>query len=75
MRKRNVDAVEVPAHMKLLLSVDEAAAMMSIGRNLVYDLVMRRQIASVKLGRSRRIPVAALQEFVARQLAEFGKGA
>lgn len=75
MRKRNVDAVEVPAQMKLLLSVDEAAAMMSIGRNLVYDLVMRRQIASIKLRRSRRIPVAALQEFVARQLAEFGKGA
>lgn len=55
--------------VKLLLSVDEAARMLSLGRTLVYDLVMRREIASIKVGRMRRIPVAALQEFVGRQLA------
>src|SRR5690349_9864968 len=37
---------------KLLLSVAEAAAMLSLGRTQVYDLVMRRQIASIKIGRS-----------------------
>lgn len=55
--------------VKLLLSVDEAARVLSLGRTLVYDLVMRREIASIKVGRMRRIPVAALQEFVGRQLA------
>jgi excisionase family DNA binding protein len=60
--------------MKLLLSVDEAAAAMSLGRSLIYDLVMCQQIASIKVGRMRRIPVAALQEFVQRQLTNAHEG-
>lgn len=69
MRKRKADWSEGVMQVKLLLSVDEAARMLSLGRTLVYDLVMRREIASIKVGRMRRIPVAALQEFVGRQLA------
>ncbi len=68
MRKRNTQVPGVSPDMKLLLSVDEAAAAMSLGRSLVYNLVMCQQIASIKVGRMRRIPVAALQEFVERQL-------
>jgi hypothetical protein len=30
---------------------------------------MRREIRSIKLGRKRRIPVTALNDFVARQLS------
>lgn len=69
MRKRKADWSEGVMQVKLLLSVDEAARVLSLGRTLVYDLVMRREIASIKVGRMRRIPVAALQEFVGRQLA------
>jgi excisionase family DNA binding protein len=60
--------------LKLLLTVEEAAEVLSLGRTLVYELVMRRQIASIKVGRTRRIPVVALQEFVTRQLASLGSG-
>ncbi len=62
------------APVKVLLTIDEAAAALSLGRTYCYDLVMRNQIASIKLGRKRRIPVAALHEFVARQLMREGLG-
>jgi hypothetical protein len=41
----------------------------------MYDLVMRSEVASIKVGRMRRIPLAALQAFVTRQLADFERGA
>ena len=53
---------------ELLLSVDEAARRLSVGRSHLYDLLLRGQIESIKLGRSRRIPVAALERFVAERL-------
>jgi len=58
---------QLPA--KLLLTVEEAARALSVGRTLMWELVMRRKVKSIKVGRSRRVPVAALQEFVARELA------
>ncbi len=55
---------------KLLLTVEEAAERLSLGRTLVYDLVMRKQITSLKVGRARRIPVTALDEFVTHELGQ-----
>jgi excisionase family DNA binding protein len=68
MRKRNNDSGGLLHEGKVLLSVEEAASVMSLGRSFVYNLVMRREIASIKVGRMRRIPVIALQDFVSRQL-------
>jgi excisionase family DNA binding protein len=48
---------------------------LGLGRTFVYQMVMRNDIRSVKVGRKRRIPVLALEEFVARQLAETGQSA
>ncbi len=69
MRKRITDVSGDLAHVKLLLSVEEAAVALSLGRSLVYDLVMCGDIRSIKVRRTRRIPVDALQEYIARQLA------
>lgn len=56
---------------KKLLTVAEASRAMSIGRSLLYRLVMSGQIRSVVVGgRSRRIPVDALDAFIARELAD-----
>lgn len=49
---------------KLLLRVEEAAELLNIGRSAVYDLVRRRTLPSVKIGRCRRIPVAALRTYI-----------
>lgn len=54
---------------RLLLTVNEVAEALSLGRTFVYGLVMRGDIASIKIGNRRRIPVSSLQEFVERQLS------
>lgn len=51
---------------KLLLDVDEAAEALGVRRTHLYQLLSRGELESVKLGRSRRIPVGALEEYVAR---------
>ncbi|GAA6525038.1 hypothetical protein IDVR_08330 [Intrasporangium sp. DVR] len=51
---------------KLLLRVEEAADLLNIGRSAVYDLVRLRALPSVKIGRCRRIPLAALRDYVER---------
>jgi excisionase family DNA binding protein len=75
MRKRSVDPLGTPLEAKLLLSVEEAAVLMSLGRSIVYDLVMRQQIASIKVGRMRRIPVSALHNYVQQRLIDDARGA
>jgi len=61
--------VTLPAPQKLLLTIDEAADVLSLGRTYVYHLVMCNKIASVKLGRKRRIPISALQDFISQRIA------
>jgi excisionase family DNA binding protein len=66
MHKRINQTSTSEAESKLLLSVEEAAALMSLGRTLVYALVRRGEIASFKVGKSRRIPIGALRTFILR---------
>jgi excisionase family DNA binding protein len=68
MYRRNGRNSTALTDAKMLLSVDEAAGALSLGRTRMYELVMKGDIASLKLGRTRRIPVAALREYVSRQL-------
>jgi excisionase family DNA binding protein len=49
---------------KLLLRPEEAAELLSIGRSKVYELIGTGELASVRIGASRRIPAQALAEFV-----------
>ena len=51
----------------LLLTMIEAARVLSIGRTTMYELVGAGEIDVVHIGRSARVPVEALQEFVDRQ--------
>jgi excisionase family DNA binding protein len=50
----------------LLLTVEEAAKRLGIGRTTFYGLVMSGEIESVPLGRLRRIPAECLTEYVER---------
>jgi excisionase family DNA binding protein len=56
----------------LLLRVEEAAERLGIARTLMYSLVRTNQVESVCVGRLRRIPVAALDEYVERLRASAG---
>ncbi len=51
---------------KLMLTPEEVADSLGIGRSTVYDLLRLNAITSVKIGRSRRIPVASLREYAER---------
>lgn len=50
---------------KLLLTVAECAEMLGVSRNKMFQLLARKELPSVKIERCRRVPVAALAEFVA----------
>jgi excisionase family DNA binding protein len=50
----------------LLLTVEQAAKRLGIGRTTFYALVMAGEIESVPLGRLRRIPAECLDEYVER---------
>jgi excisionase family DNA binding protein len=50
----------------LMLTVPEACAALRISRWSLYQLIRRRQLETVKIGRRRCIPVAAVEAFVAR---------
>ena len=75
MRKRKTANVGQSLESKLLLSVDEVAVSLSLGRSLVYKLVMHGEIPSITVGRMRRIPVTSLQAYVSEQLSQLQKGA
>lgn len=51
---------------RLMLTPEEAAECLGIGRSTMYELLRLHIVASVKIGRSRRIPMAALREFAER---------
>ncbi|MFE0376418.1 helix-turn-helix domain-containing protein [Streptomyces inhibens] len=53
-----------------LLTVKEVMARLRLGRSTVYDLIRSHRLASITIGRSRRISVTAVREFVANQIAE-----
>lgn len=52
--------------VKLLLRVDEAAEALGVSRSQVYVLIARGQLDAVTIGRSRRVPVEAVQAFIER---------
>ena len=49
---------------KLLLTPEEAAQVLGIGRTKVYELMLSDALESVKIGASRRIPTDSLATFV-----------
>jgi excisionase family DNA binding protein len=50
---------------ELLLTVEEVARRLRIGRTLVYQLISSGELESVKVGRLRRVPAECLPEYVA----------
>lgn len=57
---------------KILLTPEEAAERLSITRSRLYDLLRSRELVSVKLGKVRRISVAALERYVEKLEQEAG---
>lgn len=48
----------------VLYRVDEAADALRLSRSLIYELIRSGRLRTVKAGRRRLVPVAALAEYV-----------
>ncbi len=52
---------------KLLLKPSEVTQILGIGRSLVYELIARKEIPSVRIGRCIRVPSESLQKWLKDQ--------
>ncbi len=55
---------------RLLLTVEEAAERLAIGRTLAWQLVRKGEIPMVRLGRCVRVPRRALEEWITQRCKE-----
>ncbi|MDO0926031.1 helix-turn-helix domain-containing protein [Streptomyces sp. TG1A-8] len=59
-----------PSTPEELLTVPQVMARLQLGRSAVYDLLRSGQLASITLGRARRIPARALTDFIRVRLEQ-----
>ena len=57
-----------PDMPRLLLTVPEAAEALAISRSKLYELLAAGAVASIHIDGSRRIPLAALESYIADRL-------
>ena len=55
---------------RALVSIPEAGEALHLGETKVKELVARGELLSVKIGKSRRIPVTAIQAYIDRLVGE-----
>ena len=50
----------------MVVTVADAAAMLSISRSRIYEMIQSGDLASVKLGASRRVTIKSVRQLLAR---------
>ncbi|MEV6706886.1 MULTISPECIES: helix-turn-helix domain-containing protein [Micromonospora] len=55
---------------RVVLTIEEAAQRLGIGRTTMYALIKAGQIRTVTIGRLRRVPTFCLDEYVRDLLAD-----
>jgi excisionase family DNA binding protein len=58
---------------RILLTPTEAADALGIGRSKLYELLRQGRIRSIRIGTCRRVPAAALDEFVVAAAGDVDK--
>ena len=69
MDEVSVDRRERHPGLSVLLTVEESAELLRLGRTTTFELVMRGNIQSVKIGRRRLVVREGLDRYVAELLA------
>ena len=54
----------------LLVRVEEAARLLSLSRSMIYQMMNSGELPYLRCGTARRIPIAGIQEWIARQLRQ-----
>ncbi|PZS13236.1 MAG: DNA-binding protein [Pseudonocardiales bacterium] len=57
-----------PLPERVLLTAEEAAEQLGIGRTLMYKLIANDEIESIRIGRLRRVPAIAIQDYARKLL-------
>ena len=55
---------------RVLLTVEEAAQQLGIGRTKTFALVRSGELESVQIGRLRRVPKSAIEDYAARLVTQ-----
>ena len=55
---------------RVLLTPEQAADAIGIGRTTLYALIKSGDLQSIKVGRLRRVPEAAVNRYIERLMAE-----
>lgn len=58
---------EVPPTRDRLLSIDEGAALLGLGRSALYGEIAAGHLRTIKVGRRRLVPAAAVADFIAER--------
>ena len=61
---------DTPQAPRVMLTPEQAADTLAIGRTTVYALIKNGELESVKIGRLRRIPADAITAYTARLSAQ-----
>ena len=61
MSSKTITAPPVP---RLLLTIEQAAERLGVGRSTMYGLVLDGEVESVRIGRLRRVPHDALTDYL-----------
>ena len=57
----------------LLITVEQAAEILTIGRSTIYQLIWNAELVPIRIGRSVRFKVDQLEEFVNRRRSEVSR--
>ena len=49
---------------KKLLTIQETAEVLNLGKTVVYKYINRMELKSVKIGKSRRVSIDAIEHFI-----------
>lgn len=64
----DVDAGDTDRTSDDVLTIEEAARYLKIGRTTMYALIRAGEVESVEIGRCRRVPLECLKDYVKRLL-------
>jgi excisionase family DNA binding protein len=64
----------VPLSQRLLLRPEEVAAMLSLGRSTIYELLRSGELSAVHIGRATRIPARDLHRWIEQHSSGSGSG-
>ena len=67
MHATGTDFADLDDYLRLV-TLPEAARFLSVSRGSLYDLLTTGQLASVHIGRSRRIPMGEIRRYVRDRL-------